>query len=126
VERVNDKGTGIKVAGERCNVSIYHALAQMPKIGQRVTLNVQRADRGVWIQSIDVLDDDQVHELPRQARSNVGSGRSPAGSRDIRRLSVLKAAAGLAAGRPDLRSVDVLAIAGRWLAWVEEPEVERR
>jgi hypothetical protein len=35
--------------------------------------------------------------------------------RDIRRLSVLKAAAAFAASRSDLKSADVLAIAGRWL-----------
>lgn len=28
--------------------------------------------------------------------------------------------AGFAASRPDLKSADVLAIAGRWLAWIEE------
>ena len=122
MERVNDKGTGIKVSGEWCNVSTYHTLAQMPKTGQRVNLNVQRTDRGAWIQSVDVLDDGQIHELPRPPRRNFGFGRSPAESRDKRRLSVLKAAAGFAASRPDLKSVDVLAIAGRWLAWVEEPE----
>ena len=36
----------------------------------------------------------------------------------ITRLAVLKAAAGFAAGRADLKSGDVLAIAERWEAWV--------
>jgi hypothetical protein len=33
---------------------------------------------------------------------------------------VLKAAAAFAASRPDIKSADVLAIAGRWLQWVED------
>jgi hypothetical protein len=36
----------------------------------------------------------------------------------ITRLAVLKAAAGFGASRPDLKSADVLAIADKWLAWV--------
>jgi hypothetical protein len=40
--------------------------------------------------------------------------------RTISRLAVLKAAAEFGASRPDLKSRDILAIAGRWLAWVEK------
>src|ERR1051326_9214997 len=120
VERINEKGTGIKVDGAWCNVSMYHALAEMPKVGQRVSLQVERTDRGIWIQSIEVLDGGQIHQLPQQQRRSSGGGRSPAELRDIRRLSVLKAAAAFAASRPDIKSADVLAIAGRWLQWVED------
>ncbi len=49
-----------------------------------------------------------------------GGGKSPQELRDIRRLAVLKAAAAFASSRPDLKSADVLAIAGRWLTWVED------
>ena len=119
VERINEKGTGMKVGGEWCTVSMYHVLTEMPKVGQRVNLQVERTDRGIWIQAIEVLDGGQLHQLPQPARRG-GSGRSPAELRDIRKLSVLKAAAGFAASRPDLKSADVLSIAGRWLAWVEE------
>lgn len=56
-----------------------------------------------------------VHE-----RRGGGGGKSPAELREIRRMSVLKSAAEFAASRPDLKSADVLAIAGRWLAWVED------
>jgi hypothetical protein len=48
-----------------------------------------------------------------------GGGRSAAELRDIRRLSVLKAAAAFGASRPDMKSSDVLTIANRWLAWLE-------
>jgi hypothetical protein len=48
-----------------------------------------------------------------------GPGRSPAELRDIRRLSVLKAASAFAASRPDMKSADVVVVAERWLAWVE-------
>jgi hypothetical protein len=100
---------------------MYHALTEMPKVGQRVNLQVERTDRGIWIQSVEVLDGGQVHELPIQPRRG-GGGRSAAEQRDIRRLSVLKAAAAFAAARPDVKSADVLSIAGRWLAWVEQAE----
>jgi hypothetical protein len=36
----------------------------MPKVGQRVNLTVERTDgRGMWIQSVEVLDDGQIHQL---------------------------------------------------------------
>ena len=85
VERINDKGTGIKVGGEWCNASQYVTPpVEMPKPGQRVNLQVERTDRGIWIQSIEVLDGGQVHQLPQPQRRGGGSGRSPAELRDIR------------------------------------------
>jgi hypothetical protein len=57
---------------------------------------------------------DAMHSMARQSLS-----RSPAELRDIRRLSVLKPAAAFAASRPDMKSADVVAVAERWLAWVE-------
>ena len=122
VERINDKGTGVKVNGEWLNISAYHALAELPKAGQRVEVQVERTDRGIWIQSVEVLDGGQIHQLPIQQRRGGGGGRSPAELRDIRRLACLKAAAGFGASRPDLRSADVLTLADRWVAWVEQPE----
>lgn len=41
-------------------------------------------------------------------------------SRTISRLAVLKAAAQFGASRPDLKSADVLAIAERWMVWIEQ------
>jgi hypothetical protein len=123
VERISEKGTGIKVGGEWCNASQYVTPPlEMPKPGQRVNLQVERTDRGIWIQSIEVLDGGQIHQLPVQPRRGGGGGRSPAEQRDIRRLSVLKAAAAFGASRPELKSADVLTLADRWIAWVEQPD----
>jgi hypothetical protein len=62
VERLNDKGTGIKIGGEWCNASQYvNPPLEMPKPGQRVNLQVERTDRGIWIQSVEVLDGGQIH-----------------------------------------------------------------
>lgn len=126
VEQINAKGTGIKVAGQWLNVSQYHALAELPKLGQRANVQVARTDRGLWIQGIEVLDGGQIHQLLPQVPRRGGGGRSPSEQSDIRRLSVLKAAASFAAARPDLKSADVLAIAGRWLQWVEDKGGDRR
>jgi hypothetical protein len=122
VERLNDKRTGLRINGGWANASQYISPPiEMPKVGQRVNLQVERTDgRGIWIQSVEILDNGQIHQLPQQQRRGGGSGRSPAELRDIRRLAVLKAAAAFAASRPDLKSADVLIIAGRWLTWVEE------
>src|SRR5258708_26211415 len=122
VERINDKGTGVKVNGEWLNISAYHALAELPKAGQRVEVQVERTDRGIWIKSVEVLDNGQLHALPVQPRRGGSGGRSLAEQRDIRRLAVLKAAAAFGASRPDLKSADVLKLGDRWVAWVEQPE----
>src|SRR5205823_5536524 len=63
-----------------------------------------------------------IHQLPQQQRRGGGGGRSPAELREIRRLAVLRPAAGFGASRPDVKSADVLTIAVRWLAWVEQPD----
>jgi hypothetical protein len=121
VERINDKGTDLRIGGEWANASQYiNPPIEMPKPGQRVNLQVERTDRGIWIQSVEVHDGGQIHQLPTPQRRGGGGGRSPAELRDIRRLSVLKAAAAFAASRPDLKSADVMTIAGRWLTWVED------
>lgn len=120
VERVNDKGTGIKVSGEWCNASQYVTPPiEIPNAGQRVNLQVERTDRGIWIQAVEVLDGGQVHQLAVPQRRGGGNQRSPAELRDIRRLAVLKAAAGFGASRQDMKSADVLKVAEAWLNWVE-------
>src|ERR1700687_4053198 len=121
VEQINSKGNGIKVAGEWLNVSMYHPLAELPKPGQRVNVQVERTDRGAWIDSAEVLDGGTIHPLTQPSRSG-GGGRSPAELREIRRLTALKAAAAFGASRPDMKSADVLAIADRWVVWIEQPE----
>jgi hypothetical protein len=45
VERINDKGTGLRVNREWANVSQYITPPiEMPKPGQRVNLQVERTD----------------------------------------------------------------------------------
>jgi hypothetical protein len=122
VEQINAKRTGVKVAGEWLNISQYHPLAELPTPGQRVDVQVEKTERGAWINGIDVLDGGEVHQLPMQQRRGGSGGRSPAELREIRRLTALKAAAAFGASRPDMKSADVLAIADRWVAWVEQPE----
>jgi|SRR5579859_993818 len=121
VEQINAKRTGIKVAGEWLNISQYHPLTELPKPGQRVNVQVERTDRGAWIDSAEVLDGGEVHQLavPQQRRGG-GGRRSPAELREIRRLTVLKVAATFGASRPDVKSTDVLKVADLWLAWVEQ------
>jgi hypothetical protein len=122
VEQVNAKQTGIKVAGEWLNISQYRPLTELPKAGQRVNVQVERTDRGAWIDSAEVLDGGQVHALTQPRRGGGGGGRSPAELREIRRLTALKAAAVFGASRPDMKSGDVLKVADAWLAWVEQPD----
>jgi len=122
VEQINAKQTGIKVGGQWLNISTYHPLAELPQPGQRVDVQVEKTDRGDWIHSVEVLDGGQVHQLAiPQRRGGGGGGRSAAELREIRRLTCLKAAAAFGASRPDVKSADVLSIADRWLAWVEQP-----
>jgi len=121
VEQVNAKQTGIKVAGEWLNISQYHPLTELPKPGQRVDVQVERTDHGTWIDSAEVLDGGTIHPLTQPRRGGGGGGRSPAELREIRGLTALKAAAAFGASRPDMKSADVLAIADRWVAWVEQP-----
>lgn len=123
VEQVNANGTGVKVGGQWLNVSQYRPLAQLPEVGQRVNVEVERTDRGAWIQAVEVLDGGTIHALPRRNQTNKRTNSDP---RDIRRLAVLKAAAAFGASRPDVKSADVLAIAERWLAWVEQPPTKER
>ena len=119
VEATNDKG--IKVQGVWANYSQYHPLTELPKPGQRVNVQVERTDRGAWIDSAEVLDGGTVHPLATPRRGG-GGGRSPAELREIRRLTALKAAAAFGASRPDMKSADVLKVADAWVAWVERPE----
>lgn len=126
VEQVNSKQTGVKVAGQWLNISQYHPL-ELPQAGQRVDVQVEKTERGAWINAVDVLDEGTIHPLPVQSRRGAaGGGRSPAELRDIRRLAVLKAAAAFGASRVDMKSADVLKVAEIWLAWIEQPPVVER
>ena len=57
VEQVNTKGTGIKVLGEWLNTSQYHPIATMPTAGQLVEVQIERTDRGPWINNLKIIGD---------------------------------------------------------------------
>ena len=101
VESANERG--IKVGGEWRNMSKFHPV-DLPDRGARVRLEL---DAKGFIKTLQVLD---------QAPTASSSTREDT----ISRLTVLKAAAAFAATRTEIKSADVLTIADRWLAWVEE------
>ena len=100
VEASNE--TGIKLNGGWVNRSRFRPVA-LPDAGATVRVDVD--DKG-YIKALEVLDQ---------------SAQPAAGAREqtITRLAVLKAAATFAASREEAKSSDVLAIAQRWLEWVE-------
>jgi hypothetical protein len=116
VEQINAKQTGIKVAGEWLNISQYHPLTELPKPGHRVNVQVERTDRGAWIDSAEVLDGGTVHPLTQTRRGGGGGGRSPAELREIRRLTCLKAAAAFGASRPDSGRLSLCLNGWEWRA----------
>ena len=105
IEAKNPKG--IRIDGDWFNVSNFKPV-ELPDVGAVVRLKVQ--PKG-FIQSLEVLK-----ALPDSGTPAVSSGRDAT----IARLAVLKAAAGFAAGRQDIKSADVLRIADGWLAWVNQ------
>ena len=104
VEQTN--GTGIKVGSEWLNVSRFHPVdISAVQRGQTISASVERNERGIYLRELDV----------------VGSApESPSNGHQMSRLAVLTAAATFAAGRPDMKSADVLTLAERWLAWIGE------
>ena len=109
VEAVNAKG--VRVAGEWLNLSQFHPV-ELPEAGARVRLDV---DLKGYIRSLDVLTASPAHT----------SAAFPADKDErITRLAVLKAAANfvglMSQTREDVKSEHVLALADKWLAWVEE------
>lgn len=118
VDQINGKQTGLKVNGEWLNISQYHPLTELPKPGQRVNVQVERTDRGAWIESAEILDGGTVHPLTQPRRG--GGGRPQPDPRIIARLTCLKVAAAFGASRADMKSADVLKVADAWFAWVEK------
>jgi hypothetical protein len=118
VEQVNSKGTGIKVLGEWLNVSMYRPVNPMPTAGQLVEAQVERTDKGAWINSLHIIEG-----APTAAPSTTPG---PDRGQTITRLAVLKAAAHFVGlwgqTREDVKSEYVLMLADRWLAWVERTE----
>jgi hypothetical protein len=114
VEQINAKQTGINVNGGWLNTSQYHPIAELPRVGQRVQVEIERTDRDAWINSLQVLD-----AAPASSTST-----SPSRDRTITGLAYLKAAAifcgHYATMHEDVKSADVLKIAEAFERWVLE------
>ena len=110
VEAVN--ATGLKVGGAWVNVSRYHPV-ELPASGAHVRLKV---DAKGYIVALENLSHGG-HESPAVLSA------SPRDER-ITRLAVLKAAAEFVGlwgqSREEVKSDHVLALADRWLKWVEQ------
>ena len=110
VVSVNPKG--LKLAGQDTwlNFSKYAPDVVPPMRGQTVSLTL---DRQGFIRAVDATGGLQEVTSGQQA-----PGANTAREITITRLAVLKAAAEFAASRPQLKSGDVLKIAGSWERWV--------
>ena len=106
VQAVNEKG--IKINDTWYNRSLYAPDGPLPVKGEHVALQVSG---GKWIKSWRPLDGPLV-------QTHSGGQRETT----ITRLACLKAAAEFAAGRADVKSGDVLAVAARWEHWVNREE----
>jgi hypothetical protein len=82
VEQAN--GKGIKVQGEWLNVSQYHPITPMPSAGELVEVQVERTERGAWINSMKNLSGTAPTSTP-----------APERDRQIRRQVAIKTAAQL-------------------------------
>ncbi len=105
VEAVNERG--VKIAGAWRNVSKWAESVILPERGATVTLSL---DKSGFIRTIAPANGEAQNFAPPLV--------GPSKDTTITRLAVLKAAAEFAAGRPDVKSGDVLRIAESWEAWV--------
>lgn len=101
VEQRNERG--IRVRGEWYNQSKFRHV-ELPDVGQHVRVSF---DTKGFLVDVERLDDDKAVEIVLPDATAT-------------RLAVLQAAATFAASRPEARSGDVLPLAEKWLAWVEE------
>lgn len=128
VNAVSSDGGGFKINDSWLNYSREGYEGTKPIRGQRITVKFnERADGrpGGWITGIDILDGGAVQQRP--AGGGGGRGLPEQDRREIRRMSVLKAAADFAgrlsmsqAEGEKIKSADVLRIAESWLKWVEQ------
>jgi hypothetical protein len=103
--------TGLKIGGAWVNVSQFKPI-ELPDVGAHVRLEV---DAKGFIRELEVLDLGKLSE-PLKSAGVVSTERDER----ITRLAVLKAAAAFGASRPDVKSSEVLMIADKWLAWVNQ------
>ncbi len=144
VETTNEKG--IKLGERWVNYSQFRQVPR-PETGQEVEVEL---DKGRFINALTVvggagggtLELDEPEEPTGDAFEGLASDpdpalraqraatptaparpadRGPDRNTEIRRLALLKAAAGYAAPRADMTADDVLAVAILWEAWITEP-----
>ena len=116
VASVNERGLRLDGHESWFNVSKFAAGVVLPERGAMVTVSV---DGKGFLRACLPADG----AAPTPAPLPVAGGSSDGGAardrdRTITRLAVLKAAAELAASRPQLKSGDVLLIAESWERWV--------
>jgi hypothetical protein len=107
--------TGVKIAGAWVNISQFHPV-ELPETGAHVRVSV---DSKGYIRELEVLD--AAEKTPAVLSDKLAvTGRDER----ITRLAVLKAAAEFVGlwgqTREEVRSEHVLAIADKWLAWVNQ------
>jgi hypothetical protein len=111
VEAVNAKG--IKVLGEWLNTSMYHPIATMPTPGELVEVQVERTDRGQWINSLKIL-----------GAAPAGPASAPGRDAEIRRQVAIKTAAQLVSAfaqmHEEVKVEHVFPLADRILGWLEK------
>ena len=112
VVSVNPKGLKLDGGADWLNFSKFAEDIVPPMRGQLVTLTL---DRQGFIRAVAATSGPQEPATARQA----ATGQLET---TITRLAVLKAAAEFAAARPQLKSGDVLTIAGSWERWVTRAE----
>ena len=112
VVSVNPKGLKLDGGADWLNFSKFAEDIVPPMRGQTVTLTL---DRQGFLEAVDATSGPQEPTTGRQAATRQRETT-------ITRLAVLKAAAEFAAARPQLKSGDVLTIAGSWERWVTRAE----
>jgi hypothetical protein len=90
-------------------LSRFHPLdISAVRCGQTINASVERNERGAYLRELDVVGSAPGGENPPAA--------APSTARRAMRCS--GDAAIFAAGRPDMKSGDVLTLTERWLAWL--------
>jgi len=112
VVSVNPKGLKLDGGADWLNFSKFAEDIVPPMRGQTVTLTL---DRQGFLEAVDATSGPQEPTTGRQAATRQRETT-------ITRLAILKAAAKFAAARSQLKSGDVLKVAGSWERWVGRAE----
>jgi len=116
VTSVNERGLKLDGHESWYNVSRFAPSFELPERGATVTVTV---DAKGFLRSCEIVDGPAPIAGASDAVAHAQT-RSEPSQRDttITRLAVLKAASEFAAGRPELKSGEVLKIAESWERWV--------